>query len=106
MTTPTPRTDVLRIYAEQMRRNKTTIAVEGCNADWMADRLCDLAAAQSELAAMKQRAEAAERKAEDNARLLTKINQVLLPEPHDEREVSPEWQVKAIRAAIAAKGEA
>lgn len=43
--------------------------------------------------AMRERAQRAEALAE-------KIKQILLPDPHDEREVSAEWQVKAIRAAI------
>ncbi len=32
--------------------------------------------------------------------LAEKIKQILLPDPHDERDVSAEWQVKAIHAAI------
>lgn len=57
---------------------------------------CDMERQRDELRERAQRAEA----------LAEKINQILLPDPHDEREVSAEWQVKAIRAAIdAARGK-
>ena len=55
---------------------------------------------------MEEMAEQFALELDEAERVLLKINQALLPDPHDERDVSAEWQVKAIRAAIAAKGEA
>ena len=53
MTTPTYTPEQLREYAADIERHQNTVAVEGCDPAWMVARLRELAAAQSELAAIK-----------------------------------------------------
>lgn len=51
-------------------------------------------------AKLERRLREAEKDAKSRTDTIRKIEQALLPDPHDEREVSVEWLRKTIRAAI------
>lgn len=127
MTTPTPRTDAksvdqtidgLKVWAVEERgagNDSTALSLEAA-AYLLGSLKRNLAARDAELAAMKQRAEAAERKAEEAARDSARLDWMIehgtdegggsgfefrVYIPHDS-----ECLRDAIDAAIAAKGEA
>ena len=94
MTTPTPRTVRLRSGIETI--NGITGETSPTYSEYvlLEDYQRDLAAAKAELAQERERAE-------KNARVIERIKRALLPDQHDERELSVDWLRKEIHAAIA-----
>ena len=79
-----------------------------CNEHYMALAAAREARRQWEdelVASMNRQIYEAVQRAQRAEAIAEKIKQILLPDPHDEREVSAEWQVKAIHAAIDAARE-